>query len=73
MFFDDHPWPHVHVRNAEYRAVIAIDGFEVRGGYLPPRVLRLVRQWCQVRQEELRENWQRAETHHRLKKVAPLS
>jgi hypothetical protein len=73
MFFDDHPWPHFHVRYAEFRAVIALGGLEMRRGRLLSRVGRVVRQWAQMHEQELRENWQRVENRQRLRKVAPLT
>jgi hypothetical protein len=73
MFFDDHPWPHFHVRYAEFEAVINIEGMQFHAGRLPNWAWRLVRQWASEHEMELRENWERAETGQRLKRVAPLT
>jgi hypothetical protein len=72
MFFDDHPWPHVHVRFAEFRAVIEIDDLDMREGQLPVSVARRVRrQSAELRHQELKDNWERAENGGELSKVDP--
>ncbi len=55
MMFDDikqHNKPHVHVKYAEYKAVIGIDG-ELIAGSLPSRQLRLLQLWIDLHAEEL--------------------
>jgi hypothetical protein len=46
MFWNDHGTPHFHAKYAEFKASIAIDKLDVRGGYLPPRQLSRVREWA---------------------------
>jgi hypothetical protein len=38
-------------------AQIEIDGLRVLNGSLPPRALRLVREWARMHHEELADNW----------------
>jgi len=45
MYFADHPPPHFHARYAGDEATIVIATGEVLAGALPPRALRLVREW----------------------------
>ena len=42
MFFDDHAPPHVHVKYAEFKAVIDIQTLSVTRGSLPRRAQGLV-------------------------------
>ncbi|MGC2525666.1 MAG: DUF4160 domain-containing protein [Stellaceae bacterium] len=72
IYYNDHPPPHFHVYQQTDEAKIGIEGLRVLDGYLPPRVLRLVRGWAKVHQVDLRENWSLAERHQALKNIAPL-
>jgi hypothetical protein len=73
MWFDDHPLPHFHAEYAEYQAKISIDNLDVVKGTLPPRALRLVREWGVQHRDELMENWHRARAREPLEKIDPLS
>jgi hypothetical protein len=59
MYWRDHSPPHLHAFYQGYEALIAIETGEVIGGRLPPRALRLVREWIELRRVALMENWQR--------------
>jgi hypothetical protein len=41
-------------------------------GDLPRRALRLVREWAELHQGELLENWQRARARQPLERIDPL-
>jgi hypothetical protein len=45
MYWRDHSPPHFHAIYQGFEALIAIDSGEVIGGRLPPRALRIVREW----------------------------
>jgi hypothetical protein len=72
MYFADHPPPHVHARYAGDEATIVIATGEVLAGSVPPRALRLVREWMNSHRAELDANWDRAREHDDLVPVAPL-
>ncbi len=72
MFFDDHEPPHFHVEYAEHQAVVSIETVALIGGTLPPRALGLVAEWAALRQEELREAWQRAKNLEPVDRIDPL-
>jgi hypothetical protein len=72
MFFDDHNPPHFH---AEYSGDVAL--FDIRNlslfsGYLAPRVKGFVIEWATIHQQELLEDWERAQTQQDLLRIAPL-
>jgi hypothetical protein len=68
----EHPVAHFHASYGGQEASIAIDG-TVLGGSLPPRALRLVREWAQLHHDELLANWDRARDYEPLAPIEPLS
>jgi hypothetical protein len=53
-----------------FEALIAIDTGEVIGGRLPPRALRIVREWLLHRKPELNQNWERGRRRQPFEHVA---
>jgi hypothetical protein len=72
MWFNEHGPPHIHARYAEHEAAILISSGRVLDGELPPRALKLVRQWLLKSQPELKQNWLRARSRQPLLSVDPL-
>jgi hypothetical protein len=72
MFYDDHAPPHFHARYGEHKAIMTIDSLMLLDGHLPPRALGLVAEWGALHQDELRDDWTRAEQRAPLKKIKPL-
>ena len=72
MYFGDHPPPHFHARYGGEVALIVIATGDVYAGSLPPRALRLVREWVEERRAELDADWRRAQAHEPLDWIAPL-
>lgn len=72
MYYREHGVAHFHAVYGEYKASIEIESLEPLGGYLPPRALRLIRQWASMHREELRQNWNLAEQGEVLESIAPL-
>ncbi|MGH2743386.1 MAG: DUF4160 domain-containing protein [Thermoleophilaceae bacterium] len=72
MYWRDHPPPHFHATYAGHVAQIAIESLEPLDGWLPPRALRLVKEWAGTHRDELRENWDRARVHEALEPIDPL-
>ena len=52
-----HHRPHFHAYHHDQVGIVAIDGVELIGGALPPREMRLVLAWAEIRRQELIENW----------------
>ena len=72
MYFSDHAPPHSHAQYGGIEAVIAIsDGAVIRGS-IPDRALRLVREWLELRREEVEANGLRATTPASLNTIDPL-
>lgn len=75
MYFfdaDRHHLPHVHVRYAEFTAVIAIGSLEMLQGDLPANKLRLILAWMEIHREELMANWELALNGESLFRIEPL-
>jgi hypothetical protein len=74
MMFNDikqHSKPHIHVKYAEYKAVVGIDG-ELISGNLPLRQLRLLQLWIDIYKEKLAETWENAVNNIPFDKIEPL-
>ena len=72
MFFDDHNPPHFHALYGEHEVLIDINTFAVFAGHLPPRALGLVIEWATLHQDELLNDWERAQGQEPLSKIEPL-
>ena len=72
MYYREHGVPHFHAVYAGNTASIEISTLDVIAGSLPPRALRLVREWAEAHQAELDANWQRARTDEPLERIEPL-
>lgn len=68
LFFGDHPPPHFHAVYGEYIALFDINSLEVIEGDLPARARKLVVEWAEKYQTELKTIW---ETQN-FKKLPPL-
>ena len=72
MFFDDHNPPHFHAEYSGDVALIDIRQLSVFSGHLQPRVRGFVIEWATIHQQELFDDWDRAQTQQDLLKIAPL-
>jgi len=76
MYFDEarhEGRPHFHATYAGEEATFDIDNLELIAGALPPRARRLVLEWAQAHQVELRENWSLSRTHKPPRRIDPLA
>jgi len=72
MYYRDHEPPHFHAIYGEHQAQIVIATLEPLFGVLPPRALRLVREWGELHREELAANWERVLAREPLDTIPPL-
>ncbi len=61
LYFREHGVPHFHALYGEHNAVFAIETVEMMEGDLPNRARRLVTEWAQQYQGELRRMWETQE------------
>ena len=71
MYISDHQPPHFHVIYNEYECWITILDGKVTGE-LPPRAIKLVKEWLKLHQSELKENWSRLQNYESPIKITPL-
>jgi hypothetical protein len=64
--------PHFHATYGEDEATIDIKSMAIIAGGLPSRGRRLVIEWAQAHETELRENWARARRNEPLHPIVPL-
>lgn len=71
MYFQqsEHNPPHIHDIYGEYMGAIDIKTGELLEGDLPPRALKLVKEWLEVNKDELLKIW----NTQNFKKIPPLA
>lgn len=72
MYWRDHQPPHFHAEYGEHEALIVIADGRVFAGSLPPRALRLVREWRRLHLEELERAWELAALREDPGTIEPL-
>lgn len=72
MFYDDLAPPHFHARYGDFEALVKISDLGILNGKLPTRALGLIVEWAALHQEELLENWNRAQSGEPIAKISPL-
>ena len=71
MNYRDHPPPHFHARYGEQEVTIEIETGIVTGK-MSRRALQMLFTWLEIHQEELLDNWERAENHKPMESIPPL-
>ena len=72
MFFDEHDPPHFHAEYQGCKAVFDFNGNVMKGSLNSKTATRLVREWIDLRLDELKEDWELARAGKEIKKIAPL-
>lgn len=72
MFYDDHDPPHFHVEFQGNKAVFDFQGNILKGSLNSKTGTKLVREWVDLHQMELEEDWQLAREGRGIKKIDPL-
>ena len=71
MYFGDHVPPHFHAEYGEYHMTVDLANGVVQGRF-PPRALRLVLEWYEVRKADLDADWALAVERKPLLPIPPL-
>ena len=69
MFYADHPPKHFHAEYGKNKALFSIDKLELLEGELPPKDLKIVKDWAKKHKSELLQNWDRAVKREKLEKI----
>jgi len=70
MYLIDKEYPpaHIHIKYGEFEAVMELQNLNIIEGTIPKKCRQLVREWAELHQEELIDQWQTQNFH----KIAPL-
>jgi len=72
MYWDDHVPAHFHAEYGEFEVLIEIETLTVYKGELPKRAMKLVMEWAEQHQEELRKDWELVLNNQQPEKIEPL-
>lgn len=70
LFANEHPPPHFHAVQAEYRVQIEIDSLRVLNGRMPRAILSRVISWAGPRRQALMEAWNEVQARRRPERIA---
>ena len=72
MNYNDHQPPHFHARYQDQEIIVEIET-DVVEGRMSKRALRMVLEWAELHQAELRQNWEQARQRQSLNAISPLN
>jgi hypothetical protein len=72
MYYDDHNPAHIHVEYQGNKVLLDFRGNILKGDLQSRTALRLVRDWIDLRYDELIEDWELARKGEEMKKIPPL-
>jgi hypothetical protein len=72
MYYDEHNPPHIHVEYQGNKAILDFQGNILKGDLKSRTALRLVRDWIDLRNDEIDEDWKLAQKGEQIKKIPPL-
>ena len=72
MYFDEHDPPHFHAEYQGYKSVFDFKGNVIKGNLNSKTATGLVREWIDLRINDLQEDWELARSGKEVKKIAPL-
>ena len=72
MFFEDHNPPHFHAEHQGEMAVFDFRGNILRGDISSRTAVRLIREWVDLHQTELDENWNDMQAGREFHRIDPL-
>ena len=61
MYFNDHLPPHFHAIYNEYNAIFDLNTLEMIQGDLPPKAMKLVKEWAEEYKVDLEKIWKTQE------------
>ena len=72
MYYDDHAPPHLHAEYQGHKAMLDLHGDVLRGDLRSKTALRLVREWIELHNGELNDDWQLAREGRDIRPIPPL-
>tara|TARA_Y100000310_G_C19993766_1_gene495293 strand:- start:182 stop:442 length:261 start_codon:yes stop_codon:yes gene_type:complete len=72
MYYDEHNPPHLHAEYSGNKAVFDFQGNIIKGDLLSKTATKLMREWIDIHEIELVEDWNLARANKEIKKINPL-
>ena len=72
MFYNEHNPPYFHADYDDFSVMIDIKTGDPIKGDFPRRQLNFLKRWCNMHQEELLENWNKAKSGQPFNPIKPL-
>jgi len=72
MFHNDHNPPHFHADYQGQRGIFDFSGQMIKGNLKSNRARKLIKEWALLNQQNLKENWEKAEQGKQIDRIAPL-
>jgi len=72
MYYEEHSPSHIHAEYQENKILLDFMGNILRGDLHSTTALKLVREWIDINQTELLENWNLARSGKEINKINPL-
>lgn len=72
MYFDDHNPPHFYVEYQGRKALFDFKGNILKGSIRSKTATKLIREWIDLHEKELSQDWELAKRGKELKKIDPL-
>jgi len=72
MYYEEHGPPHIHVEFQGNKALLDFMGNILRGDLHSRTALKLIREWIDIHQAELSENWNLARSGKEVNIINPL-
>lgn len=73
MFYDEHNPPHFHAEYSGNKAVFDFQGNIIKGNLSSRTATKLIREWIDLHESELEEDWKLTRESQEIKKIEPLT
>ena len=72
MYYDEHNPTHLHAEYSGNKAVFDFQGNIIMGNVSSKTAIKLLREWIDIHEKELMEDWNLARANKEIKKINPL-
>ncbi len=72
MYYDEHNPPHFHAEYQGNKAVFDLNGNMIKGSLKSRTARKLVREWVDQHENEIKNDWELAKNDEQLQKIDPL-
>lgn len=73
MFHNEHNPPHFHAEYQGQRGVFSVNGTVIKGNITSKTAKKLIQEWAMLHQDEIMQNWRKAEQGKQIDRIEPLN